>query len=452
MKQFLKKPYVLLIILGIGILIAVTLVKTRAPLKHAGGEMPSKSVNVLTVKHIPFNATVTAYGNVEPIVTLKTLSEVSGKITFLHPDLKQGNSIEAGTIVAKIAPEDYQVSLKQTQADLAANRSSLKQLEEEEKTTKRSLKLAKKNLSVGEKELERIRSVWERKLIARSQLDTEEQKVIQLRQSVSELQGQINTYASRKASVQSQITRSEEQVKGQQTTLGRTEITLPFSARIGAVEIEKGQFVNVGTTLFEALDLNGIEINAQLPIKHMRSLVSHLKGKVFENPGLGITRNVLGRLNLKARVKLVGDMPDAWWDARVLRFSEAIDPIRRTLGIVVGVDSPYEKVIPGKRPPLLKGMFTAVEISAPEQLAIVIPRKAVHHGRVYVVNEKSRLQIKAIKIKQQQGDLVVIEAGLQEGDQIIINDLVPVIEGMPLNPIEATVHEKALAEHISKAN
>ncbi len=413
--------------------------------------MPSKPVEVITAKYIPFNARVTAYGNVEPTVTLKTLSEVSGKITYLHPELKQGNTIEAGVVVVKIAPEDYQVSLKQTQADLAANKSSLKQLQVEQQTTQRSLELAKKNLSVGEKELERIRSVWDRKLIARSTLDAEEQKVIQLRQQVSELQGQINSYASRKSSVQSQIIRAEEQVKGQQTTLGRTEITLPFSARIGAVEIEKGQFVNAGTTLFQALDLNGVEINAQLPILHMRALVSHLNEKTFDNPGMGITREVLGRLNLKARVKLVGDMPDAWWDGTVLRFSESIDPIRRTLGIVVGVDRPYEKVIPGRRPPLLKGMFTAVELSAPQQQAMIIPRKAIHHGRVYVVGADQRLQIKAIEIMQQQDDLVVVRSGLEEGDQVIINDLVPVIEGMPLTPVQATEFEKALAQRASIA-
>jgi multidrug efflux pump subunit AcrA (membrane-fusion protein) len=451
MNKYLQKPYILFVVIGLGALVAIMLVKSRAPLQHAGTEMPSKSVEVITAKRIPFNAKVTAYGNVEPTVTLQTLAEVSGKITYMHPDLKQGNSIAAGTVVARIAPEDYEVSLKQTQADLAANKSSLKQLQVEQQTTRRSLELARKNLKVGEKELERIRSVWDRKLIARSTLDAEEQKVIQLRQQVSELQGQLNTYASRKSSVESQIVRAEEQVKGQTTTLGRTEITLPFSARIGEVSIEKGQFVNVGTTLFVALDINGVEINAQLPVLHMRSLVSHLEGKTFDRPAMGITRDILARLNLSARVKLVGDMPDAWWDAKVLRFSESIDPVRRTLGIVVGVDRPYEKVIPGRRPPLLKGMFTAVELYAPQRRAIVIPRKAIHHGRVYVVNKDKRLQIKAIEIQQQQGDLAVIRSGLQEGEQIIINDLVPVIEGMPLSPIHASDYEKALAKRASRA-
>lgn len=444
MKKYLKKPYILFAIIGLGILVAIMLVKSRTPLQHAGTEMLSKSVEIITVKHVPFSAKVTAYGNVEPTVTLRTMAEVSGKISYIHPDLKQGNSLSAGTVVLKIDPQDYQVSLKQTKADLAANKSSLKQLQVEQQSTLRSLELTKKNLHVGEKELARIRSVWDRKLISRSVLDAEEQKVNQLRQNVSELQGKLDAYASRKAAVQSQITRSEEQVKSQKTTLGRTEIVLPFSARVGEVSIEKGQFVSVGTILFEALDVQGVEINAQLPILHMRSLVNHLNGTTFEKPSTGITSETLSRLNLSARVKLVGDMPDAWWDAKVLRFSESIDPTRRTLGIVVGIDHPYEKMIPGRRPPLLKGMFTAVEISAPQQEALVIPRKAVHHGRVYVVGQDNRLILKPIEIQQQQDDLVVVRSGLQEGEKIIINDLVPVIEGMPLTPIHSNEYEKAL--------
>lgn len=219
MIKILQKPYILFAAIGFGVLVAIALVKGRAPLEHAGTEMPSKHVEVINVKRIPFSAMVTAYGTVEPTVTLKTLAEVSGKISYVHPDLKQGNSIAADTVVARINPQDYEVILKQTQADLAANKSALAQLKVEQQTTQNSLDLAMENLHVGEKELKRIRDIWERKLIARSTLDAEQQKMIQLRQQVSELQGQINTYTTRKASVQAQIRRTEEQVKNQRTTL-----------------------------------------------------------------------------------------------------------------------------------------------------------------------------------------------------------------------------------------
>ena len=444
MKNILQKPFMFFVYLVIGILVAVMMVKNKAPLQHAGSEMPSKMVEIITARKIPFRASVTAYGNVEPSILLKVMAEVSVKASYVHPQLKQGNSLPAGTTVVRIDPEDYQVTLKQTQADLVANRSSLKQLEAEEKSTRLSFDLAKRNLKVGEKELARIQDVLKKGLVARSALDTEEQKVLLLRQQLEGLQGQLNAFESRRSSIKAKIIRAEQQVKGQKTALGRTEIKLPFDARIGVVSIEKGEFVSVGASLFEALDIKGVEINAQLPIRHMRALVSHLEGKILGGEMSRNIEEVLHSFNLKAMVRLVGDMPAAHWQARVLRLSEAIDPTRRTLGIVVGVDRPYEKVIPGKRPPLLKGMYTAVDLFGPEHSAMVIPRKAVHQGRIYVADMQDRLVIKPVKIKFYQGDLAVISDGVEEGERIIINDLIPVIEGMPLEPILATEYADKL--------
>ena len=128
----------------------------------------------------------------------------------------------------------------------------------------------------------------------------------------------------------------------------------------------------------------------------------------------------------------------------MLRISEAIDATRQTLGIVVGVDNPYQKIIPGIRPPLLKGMYTAVDLLAPIQAALVVPRKAVHEGRVYIANDEDRLEIRPIEIRLIQGDLVVIRSGIEIDERIIVTDLTPVIEDMPLQVSTAKQAEAEL--------
>jgi multidrug efflux pump subunit AcrA (membrane-fusion protein) len=445
MKINLKNGFALVIALLVAVVVAFILVKTKSPLEHVAAEMPSRAVEVIAASEIPFRSHVTAYGNVEPAITFNSMAELSGKISYLHPNLKAGETIPADTLVVRIDAEDYALSLKQTQEDLKASRSSQNELDEEEKSTRRSLELAQKNLEVGEAELARIRDVYQKQLIAKSALDAEEQKTIQLRQQVEDLQGRINGYASRRQSIAAQIARAEQEVQNRTTILGRTEITLPFDARIGTVSVDSGEFVTVGSLLFEAIDLKGVEISAQLPIVSMRKLVSHLENRAE------LTRQFIqtgGRINeslgLIARVRLVNDMPDAVWDARVLRLSEAIDPTRQTLGIVVGVDDPYEKIIPGRRPPLLKGMYTAIDLFAPDRPAMVIPRRAVHEGRVYIANAEDRLQIRPVDVQLVQGDLVVISGGIEAGERIIVTDLVPVIEGMPLQVNPAPAAEEYL--------
>ena len=447
MNISLKGGIALFAVIAFAAAIAAGLVATRKPLEHQAQEMPRRVVQTIEAAEIPFRARVTAYGNVEPAITLSRNAEVSGKISYLHPNLKSGETIPAGTLVVRIDAEDYERTLQQTRADLEASRSSLKELEEEEKTTRRSLELARQNLEVGEAEYARVQDIYQQQLVAKSALDAEEQKVIQLRQSVEELQGRMNGYDSRRRSIEAQIARAEQEVGSSETLLGRTEISLPFSARIGEVAVEVDEFVAVGAALFEAIDLKGVEISAQLPITSMRKLVSHLEnaptaGRQFVELG----GRVNDALNLSARVRLVNDMPDARWEARVLRLTEAIDVTRQTLGVVVGVDDPYEKVIPGRRPPLLKGMYTAVDIYAPESSALVIPRRALHAGRVYIADAEDRLEIRPVEIRIEQDDLVLLRSGIAPGERLIITDLVPVIDGMPLSVIRDTDYEASMRE------
>ena len=83
MKKILQKPYILFVIIGLGVLVAMLLVKGRQPSKHTDAEMPSRNVEVIKAQRIPFGAKVVAYGNVEPAITLKTLAESLRKPRWL---------------------------------------------------------------------------------------------------------------------------------------------------------------------------------------------------------------------------------------------------------------------------------------------------------------------------------------------------------------------------------
>ncbi len=447
MKQIFQKAFILPLIIAIVIAAVVYKVKSRAPLEHVDNQFPEKVVEVITVKKLPFRSRATAYGHVEPSVLLKAKSEVSGKISYIHPELNQGGSLPAGTVVLRIEPTTFEFSLDQSKAGLASTRSSLEQLEVEEKSTRRLLGIAQRNLNVGQKELDRINTIWEKRLIARSALDAEEQKVLGLRQQVADLQGKLSTYASRKAATSAQIKQSETQVDEKKDTLGRTEVSLPFDARIGAVNVEKGEFISVGSQLFEASGTQSVEINAQLPVKHFRPLISTMD---LGSPNLQDPSNLqklLSNWDLEARVRLVGDTGNGnkgLWHGTLARISESIDPVRDTVGLVVIVDKPYEGVIPGERPPLLKGMYTSIEFLAAAKPTLIIPRNAIHQGRVYVVSAENKLTIRPVNISSEQGQLAVVESGLKEGDQIIITDVVPVIEGLPLKLIQAKDYQEDL--------
>jgi multidrug efflux pump subunit AcrA (membrane-fusion protein) len=446
MKNILQKAVILPLIVIIAVAFVIFKVRSKPPIEHQVLQFPVKTVEVITARKIPFRARATAYGNVEPAVLVLAKAEVAGKISYIHPLLKQGGTLAQGTVALRIEPTTFEFSLTQSQAVLAASQSALVQLEVEENTTRGSLDIARKNLEVGKKELDRLLIVWEKKLISRSVVDAEEQKVLQLRQQVEDLKGKLTGFTSRKAATQAQIRQSESQLAQSQDTLGRTEVRVPFDARIGEVLVEKGGFTAIGNVLFEASGVQAVEINAQLPIRQFRPLFVGRSGQALSLQTPAGLQAALLQMQLEARVSLVGFEGDtARWKGDVLRISESIDPTRDTLGVVVAVNNPYEGVIPGKRPPLLKGMYTAVELFVPAKEILVLPRKAIHEGRVYIANDNNQLEIREVTILHRQGRLVILDGGVEEGEKVIITDVIPVINGLPLKPIEAVEYEKQMA-------
>jgi len=446
MRNILQKAVILPLIVVIAVAFVIFKVKSKPPLEHQELQFPVKTVEVITARKIPFRARATAYGNVEPAVLVQAKAEVAGKISYIHPLLKQGGNLAQGTVALRIEPTTFEFSLNQSRAVLAASQSALVQLEVEENTTRGSLDIARKNLQVGQKELDRLLIVWEKKLISRSVVDAEEQKVLQLRQQVEDLQGKLTGFESRKAATQAQIRQSESQLAQSEDTLGRTEVRVPFDARIGEVLVEKGEFTGVGNILFEASGVQAVEINAQLPTRQFRSLFVGNNGQTQSLQTPAGLQSVLLQLRLEARVSLVGFEGDtAKWKGELLRVGESIDPTRDTLGVVVAVNNPYEGIIPGKRPPLLKGMYAAVELYAPVKQMLVLPRKAIHQGRLYIAKDNNQLEIREVTILHRQGRLVILDGDVEEGEKVIITDVIPVINGLPLKPVEAVEYEKEMA-------
>lgn len=454
MKKILKKFTILPIILVSAIMIVVILVKTKSPAEHEEKGYPQKAVEVITAKKIPFRASAMAFGHVEPAVLLKAKSEVSGKIVYIHPNLEKGASIDQGTIVLRIEPTTFEISLNQSTAALAGSQSALTQLLVEEKSTKSALVIAQKKLAVQQKELDRMQQLIVKGTISQSALDREEQAVLSQRQQIQDIQGKLSSFDSRRAAINAQIKQSESLVNKSKDTLGRTEVSMPFDARVGTVQVEEGEFVQAGGTLFEALGVQAVEINARLPLNQFRNLISGLFD-LHDNPSISLAsasslQVALGKMQLEARVRLVGNSSEpSIWEGKLIRLSESVDPIRDTLGLVIAVNDPYEGVIPGVRPPLLKGMYTSVELFSPARLALVLPRKAVHQGRVYVAEADDTLSIRTLDILFTQGNLVVVadteNAGINVGERVIISDVIPVMDGLPLKVIPADEYEIQLA-------
>ena len=403
------------------------------PLQAIAKEQP-RLVRVMTA----FQATVIpqaiGHGTVRPARIWEAVAQVKGKILQKHPELKKGAILEADSLLLQIDPVDYQLGIAQIEADIAATKAQLEELSAREANTRKSLVIEEQALVLSQKELTRKKRLVQDGSISRSTVEDQERVLLKQRQAVQTQRSTLNLVPSQRALLHAQLARQAAQLSAARRDLANTEIRLPFAGRIAAVHVEQDQYVREGEELIVADDLRLAEIEVPIPIEQMRGLL-HAEGPVdlLNTPLLALQT----RLGLTARVELKEGLVSASWQGRFSRMSDTLDPKTRTVGVIIEVDAPYAGMRPGESPPLVKGLFVEVTLlGKPLSNRLIVPRSALHQGHVFIVNTDNRLALRPVTVSLLQPGFAVITSGLMLGEQVVLSDLVPAIEGMLLQPQE----------------
>lgn len=445
--KLLSRRYIFIIIAALGILTAVIVVKSRPAMQHQPENRAAAKVTTINVNQHTVRPSIKGFGEVEPDVLLEAKSEISGKIVYVHPQLRMGNILPKDTIVIRIEDNDYQLALKQAEADLAVSKANLKEMKLNLKDTEVDLKLAKDKLAIATKDLSRNEQLLKKGSISQTAMGAQQTVVLQLKQEVQSLTNQLETLPAQLEVQEAKIIISQASVETQQRNLERAVIKLPFNTRITALSVEENQFVGQGASLFSAQTINKVLINAQFPLEQFRILArgfDHnptLLQDAFRN---GDTEELFSRLGLSAKVKLAGD-EIALWDAKVERISGNLDPASRTLGVIVSVDKPYSNIQPGVKPPLMQGMYTEVILLGNPKDYFVVPRDALHEKQLFLVDKNNAL--KRIDVQAEaQGSMLLIESGLSAGNKVITSDLFPAVTGMSLQAVPDATRQQQIVD------
>ncbi len=140
---------------------------------------------------------------------------------------------------------------------------------------------------------------------------------------------------------------------------------------------------------------------------------------------------------IEAELTLVSD-PRQTWTGKLIRIENALDPQARSVQVVVAVDGPYEGAHPPMRLPLVPNMYVQAVLTAPATSPrITVPASAVHQGdTLYLRDEDGRLELRPVQLGWRQDDIAVIEDGLEAGEEVILDDIVPALPGTPVIPAE----------------
>jgi multidrug efflux pump subunit AcrA (membrane-fusion protein) len=435
-----KNKLALGLALIVGIVFVVIMVNLKQPPERIEAQTAATPVRTLEVTPRVFRIEARGYGQVLPAQSWNAVANVGGRVIWKHPDLESGNLIAAGTRLLQIDPTRYELAAAAARADLTGIEAELRQIEQEERNTRESLKLEERRLTLARRELDRARTLAARGALSETRYDEQQLATLQQEQAVQSLSNQLNLIPVRRDTLEARKARAESVLAGALEDLKDTRFEAPWDLRVHKADIDNGQHVSPGRPLFIADNIARAEAKVQLEVEELRRVLSQLSDGSLPDPGAGTTNHFtdfhekipLGDLDIRV---MPTNVPDAHWPGELTRVTSSLDPATRTVQVVVLVEEPYRNANPPARPPLVRNMFVQATIAAPTpEPVIVIPASAVHQGVVYLVDEDNRLQRREVSISWQQGDKTVISEGLAPGELLVLDDLVPAIDGTLLAP------------------
>lgn len=416
--------------LGIGVLIFILALANRQspPLNPATDR--AVPVQTIAIEQKAIAPLISGFGRVQPKVEWKAVAETSGKIIYRHPDLEKGRVLKAGETLLKIDPFDYELQLARAQAELNSSKAQLARLNLEEQNLKASLDIEEKRRSLIEKELARKENLLNKNVISKSDVDQQRLNFLSQQSQVLNLKNQLALIPDNRSTSEAQVKVNESRLEEARRQLSKTTITLPLTARVASVDFEVGEAVNPQQQLALLYGISQMEVEAQVSLHDIKTLLNTI---TFDsgNPS-DYSKIRPDQFNLKARVLISSGNYRSEREARVVRISETIDPNQGTVGVILEIDQDLRTMVNSNQVPLSNGLFVEAMIEGLAKPQLLVPEAALHGNTLYRINEQQALNKVDIQVQFRRDGLAAVDGPVQQGDMIVMTDLIPAIDGMKL--------------------
>jgi RND family efflux transporter MFP subunit len=328
---------------------------------RGGGRGGPLTVEIAAAKRASISAELTVVGNLIGETTVSVAPRAAGRLEEVT--VRLGDQVRRGQRIAKIEDFELVQQIKQQEAAQEVSQATIRQREAD-------LALAKLNL-------DRARNLFERQIQSKQILDDTDSR----HQSA---QAQLDL-------ARAQAQQSKARLDELQINLGNTIITSPVNGFVSRRLADPGASVGQNAPVVEVVDISRVRLIANVVEKDLKQLQS------------GDTTRVQ-----------VDAFPGETFTGRIARVSPVLDQATRTAPIEVEIANPTYRLKPG--------MYARVGITLDTKKdALVVPANALVDlgGRRGVFMPLSETAVfRAVQVGTEQGDIVEILGGLQEGNEV----------------------------------
>lgn len=314
----------------------------------SGAEQAAAAANLATrvveVSRVPRE---TAFdGAVEAINQSTVSAQTTGRVVELPFDV--GDYVEKNSVIVRFTTTEQRARSGGAEAALAEARA---------------------RLSEAQLAFDRTRDIYEKKLVAKAQLD--------------KAAADLDATRARAAAAQAALTEARE-------GLGYTVIRAPYAGIVVARHVQLGETVAPGRQLMTGLSLEHLRAVVEIPQQHIGPLRRHRKARVILPDGRSVA-------------------------AAELRIPPSADPSTHTFRVLVTLPPGEHGVFPGT---LVKVAF----VSGEEERVLIPPEAIVRRGEVtgvYVIDAGDRVGLRYLRVGTAAADGgVPVLAGLAAGERV----------------------------------
>lgn len=438
----------------IGFLVFSAAARSRqAPAKHQKSET-AKTVRIIEMQPIDVQTRTTGYGSTVPANSWRAVSRISGKVVEVHKELKAGAVLPKDTVLMRLDASSYELTVKRLKATRAGIDAEIDQLDLQKANDEASLKIEERTLALKEKNFKREQTLFKQKAVSQSSVENLEQAYLAQKSKVQSLRNTINLIPAKRAVLEAKKSQTGAEIEQALLDTSYAVIKAPFLCRITSRSAQLADFVQVGQEVITADGLQTSEVHVKVPGGRLSPLINRRERELkpdlltkMRSMPMSERMKTMGFHRAIVRLSSVGR--SIYWDARIDRVTGEVDAASHTFTVVVAVDRPLEKAVPGRKPPLFRGSFCEVLLLGVKDMErLVIPVSAIEDGQVLIAAKDNRLLRRKVKIAYQVDDMAIIEEGLNKGDRLVVSDISGATPGTLLAPqrdeeLEARLEKQA---------
>jgi len=337
--------------------------EAAGPSRYAG----PVAVSVVLAEQQDFPLVLHALGTVTPLNTVVVRSRVEGELVELP--FKEGQAVEAGTLLARIDPRPYEVKLAQALGQQQQNQAQLRN---------------------AQADLKRYQTLFSQDSIARQQLESQEALVRQ--------------YSGTARSDQAAVDEARLQ-------LGYTRIEAPISGRLGLRKVDIGNLVRAGDEggLVTITQMQPISVLFSLPETQLQEVLPPL------------------RRGEALRVEAWDRSENSLLATGTLRtIDNQIDTTTGTVRLRAEFDNTDEALFPNQ---FVNVRLQVRNIAG----VIAVAEDAIQYGSrgtyVYIAGDDSKSYMRQVRLGPMSQGQIVVEDGLKPGERVILEGLDRLREG-----------------------